>query len=273
MAEELLYLHFGRQCPGDYFAEQARRAAELLQLPFRSVDVTGQPDLASRHNLFCPGALYVGDIQLIFPGPAEVMVESYRRGGGPLPGEQEYQAKPAGRVDRVEILRADNCGCAFRSCLRRLSDQQERQKAEWLRQLTGGDFAGLIGWQGNEVVAFAEVLPETAVPYPLEEKRADYGFVTCLYSPIEWGLDRDYRGSLLEQLFTHARDQGYRGLSVISGVETPYPNGPLAIFEQLGFQRTRRMGGVLLRHKWEEAWLMQRALGDQDGSDRLSTGV
>lgn len=258
MAQELLYLYFGRQCPGTFLAEQASRVADLLQLQLRSVDVSALPELAEQYNLFYPGAVFIDGFQLVY-GSAEQMVESYQR-RGPLPGEQKYEAKPQGEVERVEMLHASNCACAFRSCLRKLSDSQEQQRAEWLRTVAGSNFAGLVGWQGEQVVGFVEVLPETAIPYPLGVKRSEYGFITCLYSPIEWGLDKDYRASLLEHLFCHAREQGYHGLSVISGVETPYPNGPIAVFEQLGFERVKPMGRVLLRHKWEDAWLLHKQL-------------
>ncbi len=258
LAKELIYLHFGRQCPGSFLAEQAKRAANMLQVPLRDIDASERPDLAEHYNLFYPGAVFMEDVPLVY-GSAAQMVESYLR-RGPLPGVQHYEAKPLGQVERVEILHAGNCGCAFGSCLPSLSDSQSRQKAEWLRTMANSGFAGLIGWQGEQVVGFVEVLPETAIPYSLGVKRPEYGFITCLYSPIEWGLDKDYRVSLLEHLFSHAMQQGYHGLSVVSGVETPYPNGPMAVFEHLGFDRVKQMGRVLLKHKWEEAWLMQKQL-------------
>jgi hypothetical protein len=261
LAEELLYLHFGRQCPGTFFSEQASRAAELLQLPYREVDISQRPDLAERYNLFLPGAVVIGEFRLDFPGQAEEMVESYRR-QGPLLGKHDYQAMPPGQVERVEELRAQNCACAFRSCLRQLTADQGQRKAEWLGKVIDDGFAGLIGWQGDEVVGFVELLPETAIPYPLGVKRSQYGFITCLYSPIDWGLQNDYRTSLLTHLFVHAKEHGYRGLSVIAGLETPYPNGPIAVFDQLGFQRVKYMGKVMLRYRWEDAWLLQKQLED-----------
>lgn len=105
-------------------------------------------------------------------------------------------------------------------------------------------------------------MPETLIPYPLGAKQDDCLFITCLYSPIEWGLEQDYRESLLQHLLVEAKAHGYRGISVISGVETPYPNGPIAVFQQLGFKRVRLMGQALLWHKWESAWLLRQQLSD-----------
>lgn len=260
MARELLYLHFGRQCPGTYFGEKASQAAELLQLPFRSVDISERPDLAEQHNIFVPGAVVIDDFQLTFPGSAEQMAESYRL-RGPLPGEQEYEPKPPGEVDRVELLCAESCGRAFGCCLPRLTEEQAQQKAAWLGATQGADgFTGLVGYASERVVGFVEALPETLIPYPIGERQQHRLFITCLYSPIEWGLETDYRESLLRHLLIQAKQHGYSGISVISGVETPYPNGPLAVFEHLGFERVREMGRILLRHKWEDAWLLQRRL-------------
>lgn len=258
MAEELLYLHFGRQCPGTYFEEKASQAAELLQLPFRSVDISDRPDLAAQHNVFVPGAVVIGDFQLTFPGSPEQMAESYRL-RGPLPGTQEYDPKPAGEVERVEVLNAGSCGRAFACCLPRLTDEQAQRKAAWLTATQGHDgFSGLVGYAGERAVGFVEALPEVLIPYPIGERRHDRLFITCLYSPIEWGLAQDYRESLLRHLLNQAGERGFAGVSVISGVETPYPNGPLAVFERLGFERVQEMGRILLRHKWEDAWLLQR---------------
>lgn len=258
MTKELLYLHFGRQCPGTYFGEKASQAAELLKLPFRSVDISDRPDLAEQHNVFVPGAVVIGDFQLTFPGSPQQMAESYRL-RGPLPGKQEYDPKPVGEVERVEVLNSRSCGPAFGCCLPSLTDEQARQKAAWLTITQGVDgFAGLIGYATDRVVGFVEGLPETLIPYPIGERRRDCLFITCLYSPIEWGLEQDYRESLLRHLLIQAKEHGFAAISVVSGVETPYPNGPIGVFERLGFTRVKEMGRILLRHKWEDAWLLER---------------
>ncbi len=257
MTKEVLYLYFGRQCPGYYMGLQARKAAGLLGYAYRELDISERPDLAQQYNLFCPGTISIDDFQLHYPGRPEEIVESYRT-RSTLPGKQAYAALPYDEVDVTRPLIPATAGLAFRICMPNLTDSQFISKQEWLaRYPQAREFAGLIGFKEGEPVGFVEVLPEAAIPYPLADKRSDRAFITCVYSPNEWGLERDYRPSLLRSLGTELRNRGYSGLSVISGVETPYPNGPEPVFLASGFERVQPMGKALLRHKYEETWLMR----------------
>ena len=257
MPQEVLYLHFGSQCPGFYMGLQAKKAAHLLGYEYREHDISARPDLAEKYNLFCTGTIVIGDFQLHYPGKPEQIVESYRTRSA-LPGEQAYEALPYDDVDETTPLTPETAGLAFSLCIPHLTDALVCRKREWLAKYPQArEFAGLIGFKDGKPVGFVEVLPETAIPYSIGEKRTDRAFITCLYSPSEWGLDYDYRPSLLENLSLQLKDRGYRGLSVISGLETPYPNGPEQVFKASGFERVKLIGKALLRHKWEEAWLMQ----------------
>ncbi|MGE5654295.1 MAG: hypothetical protein ACM3ZQ_08580, partial [Bacillota bacterium] len=152
-------------------------------------------------------------------------------------------------------------GEAFGCCIPGIGAELCSAKANWLRQhgaSTG--FCGLIGYAADQAVGFAEILPETMIPYPLGEKSAQRAFITCLYSPNEWGLKLDYRVSLIRALMGELPKHGYHELSIICGTETPYPNGPEGILLPLGFTRVKTMGKALLRHKWEEAWLLRKQL-------------
>lgn len=257
MTQEVLYLYFGKQCPGFYMGLQARRAADLLGYAYRELDISERPDLAEQYNLFCTGTIIIDDFQLHYPGKPEQIVESYKT-RSPLPGEQVYKALPYDDVDETRPLTTETAGLAFRLCLPSLTDELVCCKQEWLEGYPQArQFAGLIGFKDGKPVGFVEVLPETAIPYPLGEKRSDRAFITCLYSPNEWGLEYDYRPSLLKNLTLELKNRGYSGLSVVGGVETPYPNGPEPVLRSSGFERLKLMGKELLRHKWEEAWLLR----------------
>lgn len=257
MANEVVYFYFGKQCPGYYMGLQAGKAANLLGYTYSEIDISERPDLAVQYNLFCPGTISIEDFQLHYPGKPEQIVESYRT-RGPLPGKHVYEALPYDEVDEIIPLIPETAGLAFRICVPSLSDEQVCCKQEWLAIYPQArEFAGLIGFKKGKPVGFVEVLPETAIPYPIGEKRADRAFITCVYSPIEWGLEYDYRPSLLKHLSSNLKNRGFSGLSVISGVETPYPNGPEPELSAIGFKRVKLMGMGLLRYKWEEAWLMR----------------
>jgi len=257
MDNEVVYFYFGKQCPGYYMGLQAQKAADLLSYTYKEIDISDRPDLATKYNLFCPGTIVIEDFQLHYPGKPEQIIESYRT-RSPLPGKHVYEALPLDEVDEIRPLVPDTAGFAFRICVPNLTDEQIHCKQEWLANYPQArEFAGLIGYKKGRPVGFVEVLPETAIPYPIGEKLADRAFITCVYSPNEWGLEYDYRPSLLKHLSSELKSRGFCGLSVISGLETPYPNGPEPLLSAIGFKRVKHMGKTLLRHKWEEAWLMR----------------
>jgi len=259
MTKEVLYLHFGHQCPGTaYMGEQARKLAELLGMSYRGVDIGRDPTLAEKHNVFFPGTIVIDDFQLVYPGRPEQMAESYRR-REPLPGKTSYEPRPQASIERVETLSQCTAGNAFTCCIPSLSQVAMNSKLKWMSE-TGTHFRGLVGYASGCVVGFVEVLPETAVPYPIGEKSPDRAFITCLYSPIEFGLEFDYRQSLVAELLKVLPQHGYSGVSIVSGVNTPYPNGPETVLKPLGFVRTKLMGKALLRHSREEAWLLRKQL-------------
>lgn len=261
MPKELTYLYFGQQCPGTYMGEQARRTATLLGCPYVEIDISDRPNLAERYGLFFPGTIRIDSFQLVYPGRPEQIAASYKQ-RGPLPGVQKYQPLTEGQVERVTPLTPATAAQAFGCCIPGFGGEECAAKADWLRRYgAASGFCGLIGHTAEHVVGFVEVLPETAVPYPLGEKSPNRAFITCLYSPNEWGLERDYRVSLLQALMAELPQHGYKELSIICGTETPYPNGPEGILLPLGFERVNYMGKALLRHKWEEAWLLRAKLG------------
>lgn len=256
---EMLYLHFGRQCPGDYMEMQTRKAAELLSIPFRAVDITHRPDLAEKHNVFYPGVIVTDDLVLSYPGSPKQVVESYRL-RGPIPGVTRYEPRPQGQVERYECLTTENVSAAAACCIPSLAADCITRKAEWLKSLPCSDFYGVVGYAGDKMVGYVEVLPESIIPYPIGVKSERRAFVTCLYSPIEWGLELDYRQSLMVGLMELLPQHGYDGISIISGVNTPYPNGPENILNPLGFKRVKYMGKAILRHSYEDAHLLHLAL-------------
>lgn len=181
-----------------YLARQAQGAAQLLGLGYRAIDITHNPTVAAERNLFFPGTIAIDDFQLVYPGTPEQIAESYRH-RGPLPGQQSYTQRPQGKVERLVAFSAANPELAFSLCQRNLTPELICTKREWLTQFAKARvFAGAVGYSGDAPVAYAEILPETAIPYPIGEKRADRAFITCLYSPNEWGLVEDYRQACCE---------------------------------------------------------------------------
>ena len=87
-------------------------------------------------------------------------------------------------------------------------------------------------------------MPSPLVSYPLPEKDHSLAFITCIYG-LENGLD--YRAGLLEPLFTHLQQHGYRRVQAIAGERTAYPNGPAVFFRNNGFLQVAEIDKVMLR--------------------------
>ncbi len=265
--EDVLYLHYGAQCPGyRYMGEQGQKLAAVLGRPCRWIDVAKRPEYAERHSMFFPGMIVIDDFSLVYPGRVNQMLDSYRR-RGPIPGETDWAVKPLVEPDEILPLVPGGADEAASICIKGASRVED--KKNWLtkeaRELAGGE-VGYLGRVGGQAVAAVEFVREDRVPYPLPRRSEGSIFVTCLYSDAS--AAGDYRLALLRALKGRARDLGYRGISAVTGIETPYPNGPWPTFEAAGFRRGPFLGRALLRHRREDMYLVQLDLNGENGSVR-----
>ena len=221
---------------------------------YAEVDITHRADLAQELNLFFPGTIICDDVKLVYPGKPELMAASIRT-KQPNPGSMYYTPLPQGQVQRIVPLSLSTAAQVFKTCLPHTATDCFVRKERWLEQFDRG-FYGYAGYVDDAIVAFAEILPEDAIPYPLPGKSSERGFITCLYSPNEHGLKLDYRQDLLRLALADPANP-YREISIIAGIETPYPNGPEAVLLSAGFSRVKYMGPAMLSRKWEDAYLMR----------------
>ena len=267
MQKDVLYLHYGAQCPGyRYMGEQGQNLAAVLGRPYRWIDVARRPEYAERHSMFFPGMIVIDDFSLVYPGRVDQMLDSYRR-RGPIPGEMHWVAKPQVEPDEILPLVPGRADEAASICIKGTSCVQD--KKNWLRiearELVGGE-VGYLGRVGGRAVAAVEFVREDRVPYPLGRRSEGSIFVTCLYGVAS--APEDYRLALLMALKGRARDLGYRRIRAVTGNETPYPNGPWPTFEAAGFQRGPFLGRALLRHRHEDMYLVLLDLNGESGSAR-----
>lgn len=248
------YLHFGCQCPGNAMETGGREAAEILGLDYRCIDVTRDQDFARRHGMFFPGMLVYGDLKLVFPGSGVQLAESIRL-GGPIPGRQEYRQLPELNPDRVEILGAHNLGDIRGLCIPENLALHWCRKESWLSAFYL-PCLGIIAYKNGQAVAVMETLPRDRVPYPLPDYQGL--FITCLYGRHD--AKADFRRGLIMDGLPLLKELGFSGIGVVAGRETPYPNGPVDLFTRAGFQEQKKLGSVILRHRWEEQVFMFRSL-------------
>lgn len=261
MTHHLLVLHFGAQCPWQpWIVDQARRAAEQLGGTVRVADVTQQPDLAARYRLFFPFMTVVdGTICLPSPTPAEELVRIAAEGLAMAPAAPTTWGSEA-RAETVLPLTGDNIADTCHLCIRPDELRGCGAKAVWALSVAHQVPDGILGFAAyhkGQAVGVVEFLPAPLVPYPLADRASDVAFITWLYSTED---GPDYRGQVLERLVRHLRGTGYRGLQVVAGQRTPYPNGPEAFFRQHGFEMVSGVDQVALREGEETLVLLRRAL-------------
>lgn len=248
-------------------AEKARELAGLLGRRFRMIDVQASPRYAADHGMFFPGMIVIDDFKMVYPGQAEQLLESYRR-KGPIPGEQSYLPLPPGEPDEIVPLTPDRVREAAAVCLPTDDVPGRRHKEEWLSSEAAsllGDLGGMIARKGGRAVGVIEVVRADRIPYPISQVRTPISeagpselFITCLYGL--GGEPLDYRGALLAALEEWALGNGYAGITAVTGMETPYPNGPWPLFMAAGYELGPYLGRALLRHRWEDNHMVRREL-------------
>jgi hypothetical protein len=257
---ELQVLHFGQQCPWlPWVVEQARLAAAELGATLTTVDVTLSAEAANEYQLFFPFLTIIdGATRIAAPTPAarlsayarepQVSLETLR------PAEP---AKPtvAAVPDRIEPLTPANSGD---SCLLCGAPNSCTGKRDWLlaQAEQSGASSGYVAYSGGQPVAALELLPATAVPYPLPVPRDGAAFLACVYPTA----NPDYRGALLDHLRTALPPLGYGRVLVVAGRWTNFPNGPADFLAAHGFRELRPLGRERLRDTYDELVLMELLL-------------
>jgi len=250
----VLYLYFGRQCPGAALESGARAAAELLGLPFATADVSLNPELARKHQMFFPGLVVAEGFKGGFPGSPEQMAESIRT-RAPLPGKQEYVQLPEAVPDKVEVITPENVEILRGLCIPAHLCEFWQEKEDWLKSFAI-PCLGLVGYREGQPVAVVEMLPREHIPYPIPEYNGL--FITCMYG--RYDAQVDYRRGLLEEGMPLLRSLGYAKIGIVAGRATPYPNGPVELLARAGFREGTDLGRIILRHCWAEQVFMERQL-------------
>lgn len=252
------YIHFGAQCPGyEHMGIQAAALAKILGREFHCIDAMQHPHYAEKFRMFFPGLIAVDDFKLVYPGSAQQMLASFEA-GGPLEGEMRWEDRPPGSPTEFVTLWPEDAREAAQICLADPDVRGVDHKRCWMKkeaQHLREGITGYIARVGDRPVGAVEFVSEDRIPYPLPSRHPDSLFITCVYS-IE-DAEHDYRLPLLQ----HAKEQlaqlGYRSISAIAGIDTPYPNGPFSTFDAAGFTLGKFVGRALLRHKWEDNYMVR----------------
>ncbi|MFX0066144.1 MAG: hypothetical protein ACFFC7_28590 [Candidatus Hermodarchaeota archaeon] len=256
-----LFLHNGGQCPWHvWMIDQVREAANTLNGTVRIVDITQDPEIAAKYQVFFPLMTIIND-KLRIPAPISTnkLVKIVTEG---VTESQTISKpfRPPGTAKKVSPLTVENIIDTCRLC-NYDTVQAHRAKQEWAARTKGAiqdEFLGFASYEGKKLLGAVEFLPASLVPYPLPDKSPTIAFITCIYSTEDSKLD--YRGQVLEHLIEYLKTQGYKKVQVIAGRRTAYPNGPVSLFFGNGFKEVVKIDSIILKTGKEELVLMEKGL-------------
>lgn len=259
MLKYVYYYQLIQQCFGtSYFGDNAAELAELLNLEIQEFTIQKESRLIRTNKLFYSDTIIIDDLKIIYPGSAEELYILYNL-KEPLAGGEKYKQFA---LDKPDIIRPINfefsyykdiCSTGLRWC--NLDKRVELMKK---RSSQTGGINGFIAYKEDVPVALIEFISEKDCIYPLPDKRRDFLFINCLYNFPS--ILYDYRPFLLKETFRFASKYHFKGFTVISGLNSSIPNGPVQFFEAMEFRKIRRLDRVLTQHYWEDILLMQYIL-------------
>ncbi|MFP4661497.1 MAG: hypothetical protein ACLFPF_04830 [Halanaerobiales bacterium] len=268
MEKTVIYYHLNHQCFGTrYFGQYASEFAKMIGYKYREYLLNENDifkttnkdrvneDKINENKIYFPDTLIVDDIKIVYPGTAEELFVLYNL-RDPLHGGEKYKQLPLRKPDFIRPINEDISGIAD-ICSVGMNKNNFQQRIKWLKEqgkLTN-QLSGFIAYRRDKLVALVEFIREDKCIYPLPEKREDFLFITCLYNFP--GLYYEYRPFLFKNLLEFASENKYKGVSVIAGLNTTSPNGPVCFFSDLDFQGRVYLDRVLMRYYWEDLFFLE----------------
>lgn len=230
--------------------EQAKGLAERLNFSYQEIDMS---KTTPPKDLYLPGNIVIDDFTIVYPGSVDQLELVYKT-RSPIKGGTTFKAKQKAKDANIKPL-SENIKDGSIICLPKRVESCE--KLNWYKQLSKHthDNFGYIAYDKNQPVAAVEFLRQDLIPYQCVKEDKDFLFITCIYNNPE--AKKDYRYLLMQRLIEFAKDKKFSGISVISGVNEPYPNGPRRFFNDLNFEEKFFVGSHLLKYDTDKAIFME----------------
>jgi len=227
--EEIRVYYFDDQCPwNQYGLLQARSAARVLGLRLTELNLV---EASSDDLVFFPFSLVHGNFKIAGPVPSGFIVEIVT-GMRTVVQQNETVVKTPGKCDSLRPYSRESLRDACNICTNGTGRGTE-EKINWYRRSRGEDKVfGFVSYVNERPVAFCEMIPSSSSPYsiPGDDRTA---FISCIYNSPDEPLD--FRGELIDEVIAESKRRKYKRIEVLSGVRSPFPNGPARFFESKGF--------------------------------------
>ncbi|MDD5683304.1 MAG: hypothetical protein PHO82_08225 [Mesotoga sp.] len=253
--EEMSVYYFDDQCPWNQLALlQARSAARVLGLRLIEFNLA---EVGSDLPVFFPFSLVHKNHMIAGPVPANFIVEIVK-GFRTVAPQNETADKPSGKCDNLRPYSRESLKDACNVCTNGTGRGTE-EKVNWYNRFRGEDkIFGFVSYFNKRPVAFCEVIPSSYSPYSIP-KNDRTAFITCIYSSPDEPLD--FRGELIDEVIAESKRRKYERIEVLSGVRSPFPNGPKRFFESIGFFCDKQLlDSVIMLSGSDEISLLTKAL-------------
>jgi len=227
--EDIRVYYFDDQCPWNQLGLlQARSAARVLGLKLTELNLI---EASSDYSVFFPFSLVHGNFRIAGPVPSSFIVEIVT-GMRKVVQQNETVAKPPGKCDRLRPYSRESLRDACNICTN-WTGRGTEEKINWYRRFRDEDkIFGFVSYVNERPVALCEMIPSSFSPYSIPKDNST-AFITCVYnSPDE---PFDFRGELIDEVIAESRRRKYKRIEVLSGIRSPFPNGPASFFESKGF--------------------------------------
>ncbi len=253
------YYHLNHQCFGTrYFGQNAEELANLLGFKYKEHFIDGESKKIYDYKLFLPDTIIVDNIKMVYPATTEELFITFQL-KGPLAGGEKYTQLPIREPDIIRPINSNISGLAD-ICSSGMMKDDFPKKVKWLKEQSKltNQLSGFIAYKKEKPVALIEFIREDNCIYMLPEKRKDYLFITCLNNFPH--LFYDYRPSLINQVVEFAKNNKFKGISIIAGSNTSFPNGPKKFFHDLDFNTVDYLDQVLLKYCWEDIFFLEHKI-------------
>lgn len=237
MSKQLLFLHFGMQCPyHEHLITRLKAISAETGAGLETIDFAGRPDICRVHRIFSPTLLLVnGRYRWNGPFDEETVLQ--------MLDDHPPERKPYAVIDGLEEFRGDlvpydstTAALAAHACFLRNEPGLCAAKAAWAKAIlerTGLPHLGYLHLDEGHCIGGAEYLPIGEVPYPIPGPRAGDAFITCSYLS---NAERDCKAYPLARLLESLRELSFKRALVIASRDVAFPNGLKDWFERRGFR-------------------------------------
>lgn len=251
MCSQIEVLHFGYQCPWvDQTIENLEKYTKNEKILFNTLDVS-----MNRHDrkIVFPFMIAVdGQVTTGSPVyPSNVSDLLKKEYNGFVKNETDMQDDD---LDIIRSLDSYTIDDSIRVCCN--NEKINCRKKPWYVQ-NSDFFFGYVGYKNNKPVCMIDIIESDKFSCFDTMQCNKIIHILCVYSNDK---KYNYIKSMFKMIIPELSDK-YDGMQIIVAENSCYPNGDIALFENIGFVKIKNLGSTyLLKKGYDNIFLMFKLL-------------